>query len=41
MMRHWREREYAKKLSPPAYRSGLAAWAWMGGARRSITRLPG
>jgi L-lactate dehydrogenase complex protein LldF len=32
MMRHWREREYAKKLSPPAYRSGLAAWAWM--ARR-------
>ncbi len=29
MMRHWREREYAKKLSPPAYRSGLAAWAWV------------
>jgi len=32
MMRHWREREYAKKLSPPAYRSGLAVWAWV--ARR-------
>ena len=32
MMRHWREREYAKKLSPPAYRGGLAAWAWV--ARR-------
>ncbi len=32
MMRHWREREYAKKLSPRAYRSGLAAWAWV--ARR-------
>src|SRR5271167_3504568 len=32
MMRHWREREYAKKLSPPAYRTGLAAWAWV--ARR-------
>jgi L-lactate dehydrogenase complex protein LldF len=32
MMRHWREREYAKKLSPPAYRTGLSAWAWV--ARR-------
>jgi L-lactate dehydrogenase complex protein LldF len=32
MMRHWREREYAKKLSPRAYRNGLAAWAWV--ARR-------
>jgi L-lactate dehydrogenase complex protein LldF len=32
MMRHWREREYAKQLSPPAYRRGLAAWAWV--ARR-------
>src|SRR5277367_3327873 len=29
MMRHWREREYAKKLSPPAYRRGLAVWAWV------------
>ncbi|TMJ69379.1 MAG: DUF3390 domain-containing protein, partial [Alphaproteobacteria bacterium] len=26
---HWREREYAKKLSPAAYRSGLAVWAWV------------
>src|SRR5438874_8765609 len=32
MMRHWREREYAKKLSPAAYRCGLAVWAWV--ARR-------
>jgi L-lactate dehydrogenase complex protein LldF len=32
MMRHWREREYAKKLSTPVYRSGLSAWAWV--ARR-------
>src|SRR5437899_7656026 len=32
MMRHWREREYAKKLSPPVYRTGLWAWAWV--ARR-------
>src|SRR5438874_2216633 len=29
MMRHWRECEYAKKLSPAAYRSGLAVWAWV------------
>lgn len=32
MMRHWREREYAKKLSPPVYRAGLSTWAWL--ARR-------
>jgi L-lactate dehydrogenase complex protein LldF len=31
MMRHWREREFAQKLSPPAYRSGLALWAWVAG----------
>src|SRR3984893_17226699 len=28
MMRHWREREYAKELSPPGYRTGLSIWAW-------------
>jgi len=32
MMRHWREREFAQRLSPPAYRSGLRLWAWI--ARR-------
>jgi L-lactate dehydrogenase complex protein LldF len=32
MMRHWREREYAQKLSPPVYRTGLSVWAWV--ARR-------
>jgi L-lactate dehydrogenase complex protein LldF len=32
MMRHWREREYAKKLSPPVYRAVLSLWAWV--ARR-------
>ncbi len=32
MMRHWREREYARKLNPPAYRAGLSLWAWV--ARR-------
>ncbi|MCC7046677.1 MAG: lactate utilization protein [Alphaproteobacteria bacterium] len=28
MMRHWREREYAQRLSPPVARLGLAAWAF-------------
>ncbi|MBV8935437.1 MAG: iron-sulfur cluster-binding protein [Alphaproteobacteria bacterium] len=32
MMRHWREREHAKKLSPTVYRKGLSVWAWV--ARR-------
>ena len=29
MMRHWREREFERRLSPPAYRSGLRLWAWL------------
>jgi L-lactate dehydrogenase complex protein LldF len=28
MMRHWREREFEKKLSPATYRAGLAFWAY-------------
>jgi L-lactate dehydrogenase complex protein LldF len=32
MMRHWREREFEERLSPPAYRSGLSLWAFF--ARR-------
>jgi L-lactate dehydrogenase complex protein LldF len=28
MMRHWREREFEAKMSPSAYRSGLALWAF-------------
>ncbi|MBV9688055.1 MAG: lactate utilization protein, partial [Alphaproteobacteria bacterium] len=32
LMRHWREREHAKKLSPTVYRKGLSVWAWV--ARR-------
>jgi L-lactate dehydrogenase complex protein LldF len=28
MMRHWREREFERHLSPPAARWGLAAWAY-------------
>src|SRR5438876_5896863 len=29
MMRHWREREFAQRLSPPVTRSGLRLWAWL------------
>ena len=32
MMRHWREREFERRLSPASIRSNLAAWAWL--ARR-------
>jgi L-lactate dehydrogenase complex protein LldF len=32
MLRHWREREFAKKLTPTVWRTGLAVWAWV--ARR-------
>ncbi len=27
MMRHWREREFVARLSPPVYRTGLSLWA--------------
>ena len=32
LMRHWRERQFTKKLNPPVYRAGLSLWAWL--ARR-------
>jgi L-lactate dehydrogenase complex protein LldF len=32
MMRHWREREFERHLSPPAYRYGIGVWAFF--ARR-------
>jgi L-lactate dehydrogenase complex protein LldF len=32
MLRHWREREYANKLVPPVWRTGLSLWSWV--ARR-------
>jgi L-lactate dehydrogenase complex protein LldF len=32
MLRHWREREFAKRLTPARWRLGLAAWGWV--ARR-------
>jgi len=28
LMRHWREREFAEKLTPPVYRAALGLWAW-------------
>jgi L-lactate dehydrogenase complex protein LldF len=28
LMRHWREREFARRLNPPVYRAGLVFWAW-------------
>ncbi|MFZ1814621.1 MAG: LutB/LldF family L-lactate oxidation iron-sulfur protein [Rhizobiaceae bacterium] len=28
MMRHWREREFERHLTPRLQRSGLSAWAW-------------
>jgi L-lactate dehydrogenase complex protein LldF len=38
MMRHWREREFERKLSPRAFRSGLRLWAWVA-ARPALYRL--
>ena len=32
MMRHWREREFEQRLTPPVFRSGLKLWAFF--ARR-------
>jgi L-lactate dehydrogenase complex protein LldF len=32
LMRHWREREFERHLTPPAFRRGLRLWAWL--ARR-------
>jgi L-lactate dehydrogenase complex protein LldF len=31
LLRHWRERAFAKRLTPPVWRSGLALWAWVAG----------
>jgi L-lactate dehydrogenase complex protein LldF len=29
MMRHWREKEFEKHLSPPALRRGIILWGWL------------
>jgi L-lactate dehydrogenase complex protein LldF len=42
MMRHWREREYERKLGPATYRAGLGVWAWFAkrpGLYRVASRL--
>ena len=41
MMRHWREREFERHLTPTAQRTNLALWAWFArrpGAYRLATR---
>ena len=38
MMRHWREREFERRLSPAPYRCGLEAWAFLA-ARPALYRL--
>lgn len=42
LMRHWREREFERHLTPPAVRTNLAAWAYAArrpSLYRSITRV--
>ncbi len=38
LMRHWREREWEKRLTPGAMRSGLGVWAYLA-ARPWLYRL--
>ncbi len=38
MMRHWREREFEKQLTPAAARYGIGAWAWLA-ARPRLYRI--
>ena len=38
MMRHWRERQFERHLTPGAMRSGLAFWAWFA-KRPTLYRL--
>ncbi len=38
MMRHWREREFERHLSPQSVRTNLALWAWVA-QRPSLYRL--
>jgi L-lactate dehydrogenase complex protein LldF len=35
LMRHWREREFEKKLSPGAQRWGLGVWGWLAARPRA------
>ncbi len=29
MLRHWRENEFSKRLTPPVWRTGLSLWSWV------------
>ena len=35
LMRTLREQEFERRLSPAAVRTGIGAWAWLAGGRRS------
>lgn len=42
MMRHWREREFERHLTPSTVRQGLSLWAWLAarpGLYRKVTGL--
>ncbi|MGG5810815.1 LutB/LldF family L-lactate oxidation iron-sulfur protein [Falsiroseomonas sp. CW058] len=42
LMRHWREREFERHLTPPSIRRNLGLWAWLAkrpAAYRAATRL--
>ena len=41
MMRHWRKREYERKLSPAPYRAGLAVWAFFAKRPALYRRMTG
>ena len=41
MMRHWREREFEKHLTPGAVRSGLGVWAFLARRPALYRRLTG
>ncbi len=39
MMRHWREREFERHLTPATARQGLGLWAWAATRPRLYRRL--
>jgi L-lactate dehydrogenase complex protein LldF len=41
LMRHWREREFERHLTPKAMRQGLALWSWMARRPRLYRTLTG
>jgi L-lactate dehydrogenase complex protein LldF len=41
LMRHWREREFERRLTPAAVRQGLALWAFLARRPRLYRRVTG